>query len=221
MRVVFLLLLLANIGLGVYLALGPERHAEGYQPGAPLNAEKIRILPPDAVAARNPGPAACLEWGNFAGEEVARAEAALATLGLGDRLGRRHLEETTGWWVYIPPMGTKAEADRKTAELKGLGIGEFFVMREEGRWNHAISLGLFKSEDAANRFLAQMQQKGVKSAVVGARTSTLKRAIFILRDPGEAVTARMVELQRDFAGSDLKAAPCEPAPAATAASSPG
>jgi hypothetical protein len=156
-------------------------------------------------------PAACLEWGNFAGPGAAKAELALAELQLAPAQIERVVIEAGGYWVHIPPLKTKGEADRKVRELRSLGVTEFFVVQDAGPWRNAISLGIFRTEDAAQAFLAGLKQQGVRSAIAARRENFLKQIAFYVREPGEAAIARLTLIQQDFPGSEIRAVPCPPA----------
>ena len=223
MKWLFFLLLLANLAFAAYLQWVPKNNPDAKLMVMQMNADKIKILTPQQVAslsapqaakpAAAPPAAACVEWGDFSGKETASAAAALANLQLGDKLGQREFAESVGYWIYIPPLRTKAEAEKKIAELNKLGVEGYFLVQESGQWYNAISLGVFKTEDAAKAFLAKLQEKGVKSAKIGARAGQVKQTVFVVRDPGDAVTAKLVELKQEFAGSEVKAVECG-APAA-------
>jgi hypothetical protein len=161
-------------------------------------------------------PAACLEWGIFAGPNVARAEGALSRLELPAGQVERVLADAGGYWVHVPPLKTKAEVDRKARELRDLGVTEFFVVQDAGQWRNAISLGIFRTDEAAQTFLAKLKQQGVRSAIAARRENFLKQVAFYVREPDEATVARVTALQQEFPGSELKAGPC-PAPAGEAA----
>lgn len=150
----------------------------------------------------------CMEWGDFSGPDLTRVAAALADLQLGDRLSQSQVERDIGYWVYIPPLKNKAAAKRKVAELKALGVGEYFIVQAAGHWHNAISLGVFKTRDAAQNFLNYLRTKGVHTAKVGERASKFKATVFKL-DRMDAVTvAKLAAMQKDFAGSELKPVPC-------------
>ncbi|MDP1717272.1 MAG: SPOR domain-containing protein [Burkholderiales bacterium] len=225
MRLLFLMLVLANAAFFTYDWVAQQQvAAESQSALLQINPEKIRIIrasggaapaitKPAAPAAAAPGtaPAACLEWGYFAGPEVARADAAIGRLELPQALVQRVVADVGGYWVYIPPQKTKAEADRKIRELKALGVTDFFAVQEQNQWRHAISLGIFKSEDAAKGFLAALGAKGVRSAIVERRENFLKQMAYFVREPNPAMVARLAELQREFSGSEVKAVACPPA----------
>lgn len=227
MRALFLLLILANLLFLAYVQVAGEEASTASRIAAlQISPERIRILNkgggPAAEVERRSGPsiptvlapkapAACVEWGNIGGPDVAQAENALTALQIQPAQLERVVADADGYWVHMPPLPGKAEVDRKIGELKALGIREFFVVQEPGAWRNAISLGIFRSDEAANVFLASLRQRGVRSAVVAKREKLLKQVIFYVRDPGEALTAKIAELQRNFPGTTMKAVPCPPA----------
>lgn len=214
MRLFFLILLLANAAAFGYIHFVENRAgADNQLQLLQIAPDKIKVLKSGAqssagkdkvAAARPPAVQACLEWGGFGAEDAARAAGALAPLALGDKLSQRETSDT--YWVYIPPLKTKLDADKKAADVKALGITDFYVVPEADQWKFAISLGMFKSEEAAASFLGQLKQKGVRSAVVGPRGA--KIVSFVVRDPGDAVAAKIAELRADFPASTLRAAAC-------------
>ena len=230
MRALFLLLVLANMMFFAYaqvaregadagsrisqLQITPEKikqlKATDPAPGAKAkgSGKAIPASPPKAAAAV---PTACLEWGVFAGPAVAKAESALAGLELPASQVERSVADAGGYWVYMPPLKTKAEIDRKIAELKKFGIAEFFVVQDAGQWKNAISLGIFRTEDAAQVYLAKLKERGVRSAIAARRENFLKQVAFHVREPTPAMVARLTELQKDFPGTEMKAGPCPPA----------
>lgn len=230
MRALFLLLVLANLMFFAYaqvaregadsgsripqLQIAPEKikqlkAAEQSPPGKPRKPGKaIPPAPPRSAAAI---PTACLEWGVFAGPAVTKAEAALARLELPAGQVERLVADAGGYWVYMAPLKTKAEIDRKIGELKGLGVTEFFVVQDAGQWRNAISLGIFRTEEAAQAFLAKLKERGVRSAIAARRENFLKQVAFQVREPNPAAVAKLTELQKEFSGSEMKAGPCLPA----------
>lgn len=230
MRAFFLLLVFANLAFFAYgrVALegaGPESRIPQLQ----VAAERIRLINAaeraPAAKPRTPGkavpstppktasavPAACLEWGTFAGPGAAKAELALAELQVAPGQIERVVIDAGGYWVHIPPLKTRSDADRKVRELRDLGVTEFFVVQDAGQWRYAISLGIFRSEEAAQAFLARLKQRGVRSAIVARRENFLKQVAFYVREPNEAAIAQLTLIQQDFPESDIRAVPCPPA----------
>ncbi|HEV2610255.1 MAG TPA: SPOR domain-containing protein, partial [Noviherbaspirillum sp.] len=131
-----------------------------------------------AVAAQKAELPSCVEIGNFNAADAQRFEARLATLSLGDRVSRHGVQEVLRHMVYIPPQTDKEAADRKTAELRQLGITDFYVIQDNSDMRWAISLGVFKNEDIARAHLADLNRKGVRSARIGERMLTTKAVAF-------------------------------------------
>lgn len=211
MRWLFFLLLAANIAALTLAqfdggAAGESHHSQ------PLNAEQIRLVSPDSLPPLKPAaataPSACLEWGSFTSSELPRAEAAIAKLDLGGRVATRQLEDNAGYWVYIPPLATQEDAEKKISQLEALGVSDYFLVQDNVKWKYAVSLGIFRNEEAAKRFHGALAEKGVRSAVVGKRDQLVKLSLLVVRDPDAAVTERMVELKREFPGTELRATNC-------------
>ncbi len=218
MRIFFLLLLLGNVSFFAYhYYLGESDETAAQNQLLQISPEKITtvtaetLLPlsaaPASLAAGGSPPAACVEWGTFGGPEVARADAALAALGLPEATQRR-VSDIDGYWVHMAPLKNKAEVDRKIGELKALDVTEFYVVQDAGTWRNAISLGLFKREDAANAELERLRQRGVRSAIVTRRDKFLKQVTYFVREPSASTIARLTGLQRDFPAAEIKAVSC-------------
>lgn len=170
--------------------------------------------------ARAPQPAkvaACVELGAFNAAEAAKVEQALVPLALGARLSQRRVEETAGFWVYLPPQASRQSANRKLAELRKLGVDEFFIVQDDSEFRYAISLGVFKSRDAARSRLADLRAKGVRTARVGSRETQVPKVFFSVRDVPEPEAARLNELRQGFPGAELKDCPAPDKPLAPAA----
>lgn len=221
MRLLFLLLLAANLAFFAWMRfLAPPDPAvdrlpltQQLDPGKlrSVTAGELAKAPPPAAppAAPKPKPAApppllaCLEWGSFGPADATRAAQRLEPLALGARLAQVRGEETAGWWVHIPPQANRAGALRKAAELKKLGVADYFVVQEEGRWRWALSLGVFRAEDAAKAHLEALRAKGVKSALIGQRETRVPKVWFQVRAIEPALHARLQELAREFEGAAL------------------
>jgi hypothetical protein len=212
MKALFLILLLANLGFYAYsegyFASGQEAADEAQR--SPLNAEKIHILTAAQVAALPklkplPKTAACMEWGSFSAADAARAGQALLVLALGDRLTERSVDEPAVWWVFLPPQGSKAAGDKKLEELKRLGVDDFFLIQDEGKWRYAISLGVFSTQDGAKKHLEALRAMGVKTAQAAERQPASRKVVIQIRDGGEAAVARVNEIKTGFPGAEVKA----------------
>ena len=209
MRVAFLLLVLANILFFAYRYYATHYAVSDFDPVAQqLRPERIRVISPEELArlAASRRSAACLEIGPLATGDVARAEDAVAALGAGLKLSRR-VEEPSRWWVYIPPLPTRQAAVERVAELKKQGVEESSLLSEDPIWRNGISLGVFRSEEAANNRAESLRKRGVRGLQVAAREGAGGRVYLQLREAPEAVRLRFVDLRDGFPGSDVRDCP--------------
>lgn len=222
MRLLVWLLLLVNVAILGYFRLVPQPPSA---PGAghePLQPGKIRPLTAAELAAmprRTPPPlaesvapqataASCYEWGSFAPDTLASAQAVLARLSV-DGSVRQHVPaEATRYWVYIPSRKTPELAQAKADELRALGVADFFVVQEP-RWRYAISLGVFKDERLADGLLQDLRARGVRSAVKGVRNHEGMQASLLLKPLTPEVVAKIEQRKPDFPGTELKPVNCE------------
>jgi hypothetical protein len=208
MRLLFAVVVVANLLLAAYALLAPApRSPDAALLDSQMNADQIRIVPPrPAVIPSRQG--ACIEWGAFSAADLPAARDAIGALNLSSHVSSVEVQTVAGWWVYIPPLKGRAEVERATAELKERGVNEYFAVENGGEMHNAISLGIFKSEDAASNYLQMLRGKGVRSAQVGRRDHRVTQTAFLVRNPDAAISARMAELATRFPGSELKAKDC-------------
>ena len=190
MRVFVFILVLVNLLFFVwtqgYLDTGWEPDALRLQ--HQLSPEKMKIVardePPTASpAASTPNapkaPEApeevrpetgCVQLNELHTAEVGQVEKLVADQWPGFATDRTTLATgTVSYWVYIPALTSKKDAEAKASELKKMKIGDYFIVQEDGPNNNAISLGLFSTRDAADAYLRSLRDKGVKSAKVTER----------------------------------------------------
>lgn len=118
----------------------------------------------EAPAKPVPLPTICLAWEHLAVTDADKVSA-LLTAKFGEFKTTRRVVggESNGWWVFIPPQAGKAEADKKAGELRQLEVTDYFIV-QEGPNRFAISLGVFSSEKGGQERLAELKEKGVRSA---------------------------------------------------------
>jgi sporulation related protein len=218
-RTLFLLLLLANLAFFAWARYvsPPDASADPLPLTRQIEPAKLKVVAPSDLpappAARatptstvtsNPVAAKCLEWGSFTLTDAPRAEKALEPLALGPRLAQRRTEETAGWWVFIPPQGNRAAAVRKAAELKSLSIEDYFIVQEEGPYRWAVSLGVFRSEDAAQQRLVTLRNQGVRSARVAPRETVVPKVWLQVKNVDGVLQAKLKDTARTIEGSELR-----------------
>jgi len=187
-----------------------------------LNADKLTIISAEkandasaavaaaasAAAAAKPAAEvlACLEIASFVLADARRFETLLAPLKLGDRQSRHNLPgtEVAGYVVYMPPQGSKDGADRKAAELRALGVHNYFIMSDNTPLRWGISLGVFKTEAAAQNQLAALTKQGVRTAKIAPRMSGSKQLAFQFRDVDPDLKIRLDQLRSSFPASETR-----------------
>jgi hypothetical protein len=137
----------------------------------------------EAKAEKADKPAICLFWRPLPVADAERLSAMRAKR-FGDYKQSRKTvsSESNGWWVFIPPVSGKAEADKKSVELRELGVTEFFVVQDALNRN-AISLGVFSSEKGGQDRLAELKAKGIRSAQVAPRPGKDSQVTLQARGP--------------------------------------
>ena len=219
MRALFLLLIAANLALFAWTRYyaAPDSASDPEPARRQVKPESIRLLAGPELAGLpmlKPKPMAetaqinpagiCHEWGAFSVAEATRAEQVLEPLALGGRLSQRRSEEKAGWWVFIPPQANRPAALKKTAELKSLGIEDYFVLQDEGSMRWAVSLGVFSSEEAAKTRLEALRAKGVRSAQTGERDTQVTKIWFQVRGADPALQAKLQGFAKGLPGTEIR-----------------
>ncbi|MBV8031606.1 MAG: hypothetical protein JO035_08865 [Betaproteobacteria bacterium] len=231
MRALFLFLVLANVAFFAWTRyFSPADAVADPAPlGRQIQPDKLRVVgtgetsataakpvPPPAVveaaltAPSAPASGACVEWGSFTVADAPRAQKALEPLSLGTRLAERRTEEMAAWWVFIPPPAAsptpRQAALKKASELKALRVEDYFVVSDEGPNRWAISLGVFRTEEAAQARLAALRQQGVRSAQVGPRETLVPKIWLQVKSVDAGTEAKLKDIARQIDGSELR--PC-------------
>lgn len=222
-RFIFFLLLIANVAFGAHLylsatqakpALPPELNRDGLKVIAVADPVKAQQ---EALAARKLASsltgAACVDFGVRPADGT-RAQQTFAAMNLGERLTTRNLEDYTRFAVALPSQKDKRAADALVAGLKKAGIKDVSVLGDA-----SISLGLYSSDDAARKALAEVQGKAgtlAREAQVIPRNPQLKEILYTVKEPDVNLVARLTLMQRDYEGSTLNAVPCTGGGAAVA-----
>lgn len=217
LKLIFALLLAANAALFAYGKgyLG-QFNGNEHEPGRlqkQQNADRLQLIsaskaeaaaaaiaPPPPVPREEPATVACLEVGNFQLAEARKFEDRLSPLELGDRQQRKNApgQEISSYIVHIPPQASRAAAEKKADELRALGITNFFVLNESSPLKWGISLGVFRTEAAAQAQLAALNKQGVQTARVAPRYSSNRELFFQFRDISEETKARIAKIAAKF-----------------------
>jgi len=212
MRTAVLLLILSNVILFGYARLDRAAQSEAGRLGAQVQPDRIRVLTSQQVAALAPGKVAaladvCVEWGPLSDADRARAQADIEPLQLGRLVSQRPVAADPVWWVNTGPVPSRAAADKRAAELRLLAI-DYLSVVDSGRGQFTVSLGMFRTEAAANARIEALATRGVAGTRVEPRQGGAAQTMLVVRDPPQPAVARMKELQSQYPGSDIKVGAC-------------
>jgi len=212
-RTFFLLLVLGNVAFFAwsrYIAPA-DASADPLPLERQIEPDRLKVIAPSELPPVSARPASastvalkCLEWGSFTLADAPQAEKALEPLALGARLAQRRTEEAAGWWVFIAPQGSRPGALKKAGELKALAVDDYFIVQDEGPYRWALSLGVFRTEEAAQARLAALRGLGVRSAQIGARETTVPKVWLQVKGVDGALHARLKDAARSIEGSELR-----------------
>lgn len=166
LRLLFVLLITLNIALGAWLWLGQPypRSSAPSDPGvaelhllselpepAPVPAATSAVMTaptPPVIATPRVLSHSCLTLGPFAtDQDLRRARQSLSAQATRMRSRQEQTSQSNGWWVYLPPAGSRAQALEQARRLGEQHIEDYFVV-SSGDQPNSVSLGLFK--DPAN-----------------------------------------------------------------------
>lgn len=223
LKFIFWSLLLANAALFAYGQgyLGSFKAAER-EPARMKNqlaAERIALVPAAqaeaaATVAQEPAPVAaapapatiaCTEVGDFDAVAARRFDSLIAPLGLADRQSRINVPVTqiTQYVVHIAPQGSREAAEKRAAELAARGVTNYYIMPDTAlRWG--ISLGVFKSEAAAQSLRNALGRQGLEGVRITGRGPTVNKLAYQFRDIDQATRDRLVEIERRFRDIDIR-----------------
>ena len=215
MRTAVLLLILANVILFGYARLDRAAQSEAGRLAAQVQPDRIRVLTSQQVAALAPGKVAaladvCVEWGPFSDADRVRAQADIEPLQIGRLVSQRPVTAADSmWWVNTGPVASRAAADKRAAELRLLAIDDLSVV-DSGKGQFTVSLGMFRTEAAANARVEALATRGVAGTRAEPRQTGVAQSMLVVRDPPQPAVARMQELQSQYPGSDIKVGSCTP-----------
>jgi len=187
-RLLFVLLGLANIALGAWLWLGQPYSARdalpAADPGVPL-LQLLSELPPAASSAAAPAASAslaaaaadtfaadasderhCVALGPFATpQDVRVARQALEAKVERSRVRQEQATESGSWWVYLPPAANRVQALASARLLADRHVSDYFVV-SSGEHANSVSLGLFKDPENARRRRDEVIAAGFPASMI-------------------------------------------------------
>ncbi|WP_051279760.1 SPOR domain-containing protein [Chitinilyticum aquatile] len=237
MKWLFIVLLAANAAIFAFARLLPASVPQQNLALREVNASAIRIVSPDEAytetaqastvaaedsndriqptpvpekAASQPvqnGQLCNIRWQGLTGDQIAAARKNLEDLAL--QASEKSSPESSKVWVYIPPLDTLEQAKSKAAQLKELGVDDYFIVNDGRRWQNAISLGIYSTREAGERALEEFRAKGVKSAVVRERDDTVRHAEFTAQNVTPEQLTALKRFNSKYRGASIQQLECK------------
>ena len=168
-RALIVLLVVLNVGAAAWWLTRPAPAPEP-PPALPAGVARLQLVGEEAPAAPvpaspaptlvPPAPAVCFSLGPFTSEAAAtQARDALGTDLLRSQLREAPGTSASGYQVVMAPAASLEEAQATAARIGAAGFDDFLVVRQGDQAN-GIALGRYRSRDAAERRLAELQAGG-------------------------------------------------------------
>lgn len=213
MKIVFFLLLVANLALLPLLQSLYPSVTEPERLARQLNPERLTLLdaeppprPADAAGTKDAAPS-CVDVGEFSTSAAERFEAQLSVLTLGELPSKRLVRMPPQHVVFLPPQASATAAGRRLLQLRELGFADSAVIRDEPSRGWAVSLGLFSRLDLAEAHLEKLRAAGVSDARIAEYPVNSARYAYRLSGLDAAGEQRLSELASGFASVTLQ--PCQ------------
>lgn len=197
--------LLLSLNLG-WLGKWSLDEREPVRMKAEKRADKLTVLSAsaaqdivDAAAAKAIPPIACFEFAGMTLADSQQIEEKLKPLAFGARQSRSEIAEVATNMVYVPPLANQDAAEKKLAAIKKLGLTDVSVVQDQSPLRWAISLGVFKTPEAAKAYLAQVQKKGVKEAKIAPRAVSASKFVLRFADVSSAEKKALDQIQSSIA----------------------
>jgi hypothetical protein len=179
LRLLVVVLVLANLAFYAWTqglldnVVGVRSHGdrEPDRMSRQVRPEVIRVLSPASAVAASEAPAACLEAGPYTPAQIAAAEGVLQTVLPPGSWVNAKTETPAVWVVYMGKYPNREALQKKADELKRLKISHEEV-RNNPELEDGLALGRYDNRAAAEKALADVAQKGVRTA----RVATLSQA---------------------------------------------
>jgi len=210
-RIVFLLLLALNIGVGCWLYFAPQSSA-AQLPATDAGVPKLVLLSEQehggeanaaelASAPESPadlGNDSCTSIGPFATQADMRgAINALTPLVSRIQYREAHSTETRGYWVYLPALASREQALTIARQLSAKGVRDYYVVTA-GDQQNTISLGLFRDKGNADKRRNEVSALGFAPDLVTRTEELPVYWVDFASDPQHPVNWRARVSQRDL-----------------------
>ena len=180
LRLLFLLLLAANVGAAAWIYLAPPPPPPVAPPAADPGVRKLSLLselepqrPESAAQELAAAPATpeeeardrCARLGPFVTQvELRRAMNALTPQVKRIQYAEDRQRQSRGYLVFLPAPASREDALAMARRLSSKGVRDYYVVTA-GDQQNSISLGLFKARANADKRQAELRELGFETEV--------------------------------------------------------
>jgi hypothetical protein len=181
---------------------------------------KTAPLPAASPPASSPSAAAsCLEAGPFADSVIPAVERDLAAAGVAAGGFRAVDGPPLSWWIYMGRYPSDAAVQRKSDELRAIGI-EHDTVRSPAELRRGLALGRFTDREHAQAALGRLSDRGIRTARVVEVADAPRTRRLQVSTTDAALAARLQALRSPAVPALVFAACKDAAAAALPASAP-
>ena len=163
-----------------------------------VEPQRVRVVTAASVRAAaaeaEPAGTLCLETGPFTTAQLGPAQAALQAVVPQNRIDDVRREAAAVWIVFMGPYADTEARRKKVDELRRLKIN-FEDIRQVPELGDGLSLGRFDNRAAAERAVADLTAKGVRTARVAQYAAPIVSHLLRVPDLTPAQQAQLTALQ--------------------------
>lgn len=218
LRLLVVVLVLANLGFYAWtqglldgvVGVRPTGDREPERLSRQVHPETIRVLPPASAVMVSAAAPACLEAGPYTPAQIAAAEGALQSVLPAGSWVNVKTETPAVWVVYMGKYSSREALKKKADELKQLKIS-FEEVRNNPELEGGLALGRYDSRAAAEKALADVAQKGVRTGKVATLSQPTVQHRLRVEGADTPLQSRLTGLRAE-ALQGLAFAPCAARP---------
>lgn len=166
-------------------------------------AEKEEAPPPRVAAAET----LCVEWRGLNRDEFALVRDQLKALSSERVMSFTEVPLSTRRWVIFPPLPSPEASAAKLSELAAAGVQDAFVVKD-GAWRNAISLGLYATDEAAQRRVREVEDKGVLGTRVEVQPRQGSEFYFVIRSEDPDALKSLSGIKQAYPNSQQSRVAC-------------
>jgi len=201
MRTLALLLVLLNVCFlfwAQYIDVANQNDAAAASP--PVNERRLQLASERSQSAvvirKDISKQSCISIGPFADvKDMTTVQQRLQDAGFTATLRTERGDIFAGYWVSLPPYGTRLEAEAALAKLHTSGVGDAYLLPEDSPAN-VISLGLFSEQANADRRRDEVTKLGFAPTIQSRTRSGEQGWLDVkLKEPGQDVDPALLQPQ--------------------------